>query len=306
MAKQTDEGSERSLAEEFNRLKKQTQQLLRPYLDLVKLSLKDVNAESLEQIAKYRPNSASLAKELEALSEQFKAFKQHYLAEAQDRFRVAVAEFVRTRQSTGPQPREVGAAIWRVGRLSSAIHAPQVDADRGILDIETDVTRQCARVLYDGEKLLPWSSVTRSSDLDAIVSKAYRQLESQAIPVSEMTEVFASAYDHYLELGRKEGKVDPGLVPILEFYHQVRLELTRRALIKQGPEGKIPFSEFPRWAFLFNLDRYQVIDSWNYPSPRLSLEVGTQATIRQGRCLIVSCLQSQGHRQCCFIKRPLG
>lgn len=290
-------------AEELKALQKEVRTLLRPFFEFSESGSKDLDVDALDQILKRRPNAESLARELDHFVHRLSTVRGRLAAEGEKQFEILLADFVRGERTRGVPPRDPNTSTWRIGRLTSAIYEPQARGDRGILDLEHDAKRQAVRVHYDGEKLLDWERVSRAEDLEQVVDRAYKLLESYAIPRQDMILVFAAAYHVCEERGRRSGKVDPGLVPVKEFLQEIPVELTRHVIGMKGANAKLPFQQIPHWAFLYNLDRYQVIPSWPPGTPRLALEIGNQAAVRERRCVPICCLQSQGQRQCCYIKK---
>jgi len=304
MAKGTTKSSTDDIfANSLTQARNEIAKLLTPYLKILKLETKGpMTIEALDKVLQQLPPTDSLARELKSLEDHLRNVRRGLAAQLEEQFCIAFTDFIRKEQEQEPRPREVASSTWRIGRLAPAIHFPEVRQDRGILDVEQDPSRQRIRIRYDGEEILGWSSAANLDDIDGLVDSAYKLLETCAIPKDQLPPLFAAAYEACEEERGRSGCTDPGLVPILDFGQQVRIAMDRQVLQKKGPWATLPIREFKKYAFLYNLDRYQVLQHGQEGPPRLSLETGVQATIREGKCVLVSS-QGQDLRQCCFIRK---
>lgn len=304
MVKATPQGSvDPSFSEEFNRLKKETQSLLRPYLELLQVKPGDLKtAQALDPVLKRRTDCSSLARELHSVLERVQALRDRINVTAVENFKMAFASFIRAEQAGDCKPREIKPSTWRLGRLSEAIHNPVNRADRGILELEADPGRQAVRVYYDGQELVGWTAATTLEEIQGVVDGAYAKLESCLLPNSQLTRLFASAYLACARSRAGVGSIDSGLVPVKDFLCELRVEMTREEVARSGASAKLKFNEFPHWAYLYNIDRYQAIPGFPDDVVQVAFQVGTQASIREGHSVKIS-IHGQDHRLCTLVSR---
>lgn len=223
--------------------------------------VKPGNPESLDQLEKRLqalPSGELLGRAVEELRRKTQAFLdrvRHYRSEA---FRRIETDFIREVRAREQFVRELDSG-WRVGPF------------------EIQVRREQSRVrfLYNHEVMIDWSPVGDGVDLDALQAKAVSMLESAALPEEQLTTVFWEAYQ---QLGRAQERGSE-LVPILDFYREVRVALVRHELQARRPDARLSHTEFPRWAFLYNVDRYRALRS-QLDGGRVGFETGSQQESR--------------------------
>jgi hypothetical protein len=90
------------------------------------------------------------------------------------------------------------------------------------------------------------------------------------------------------------------LVPLVDFYRQLRLTLVRRDL-GQRPDKKLSYVEFPQWAFLYNLDRYRSLSS-NIPrETRLVVQTGSQQETQRFGMITDGLDARQDYKVVCYV-----
>jgi len=151
-----------------------------------------------------------------------------------------------------------------------------------------------------------WSPIGKAEDLSSLVSGAIKKLSEWAIPDEDMSEIFWAAYEH-LRQTSKGGAGSATRVPLPEFYKEVRVVMTRHELRAGKPDRKLSRSEFPKWAFLHNLDRYRRLVI-NLPADhRLTLETGSQNDHQKGMSMIVNGLDAKDdYKSYCYVLANSG
>lgn len=247
-------------------------------------SVKPGTADALDRlenaIAKL-PSSKALADELEKLRSQAKTVLAECRRARTEGFGKLEKEFIAGARAAGESVREL-AEGWRVGPLE--IQAKRANA-------------QC-RALYNREQVVPWAKVADVQDLRRLYQKAMESLERVAIPESSLGSIFAEAYDEASRRRPKAIATSDGRVALRNFYPELRLALIRSDL-QRKPDGQSTYSDFPLWAFLYNLDRYRQL----VRTDRLVLQTGSQEETRRLGCVVGGLDAKQDYTQVCFILR---
>lgn len=191
------------------------------------------------------------------------------------------ADFVNGLRKNGAAIREVSDG-WRIGEMQ----------------LELKRTAGQARLLYNREVVIPWQSIGSVSDLDRLVTDARGRLARYAIPDPLLTDLLSSALDCALSNSKSQTK---SLVPLPELYKEFRVAQVRRTLAGK-PDRKLEHAEFPRFAFLYNLDRYRLMTG-----PRsgvLTLETGSQSDVQRGIGMVLNGLEATAdYRTYCYARR---
>jgi hypothetical protein len=153
-------------------------------------------------------------------------------------------------------------------------------------------------VLYNREVVLPWQAIASAADLNRLVADARAKLERYAVPEPLLADLLSSAFDHALAGSRSQAK---SLVPLPELYREFRIAQVRRTLSGK-PDRKLENADFPRFAFLYNLDRYRVTSG---TKPGLvTLETGSQSDVQRGLGMVLNGLEATGdYRTYCYARR---
>lgn len=197
-------------------------------------------------------------------------------------FRRIETDFVRGVQAQGESVREQ-ANGWRVGPLEFQVRREQA---------------QC-RWLYNREVLAEWSMVTSLNDVERTRAKSLELLRKAALPEASLREAFWEAYRECIRL-QQGGKANPSLVPLLDFYRQLRLTLVSRDLA-QRTDKKLSYAEFPKWAFLYNLDLYRTLSSSVPRETRLAFQTGSQQETRRLGVVTNGLDPGQDYKVVCYI-----
>jgi len=81
----------------------------------------------------------------------------------------------------------------------------------------------------------------------------------------------------------------------------VRVALVRRELAREQPDKKLRWGELPRWAFLYNLDRYRALGAAAPDAGRLGLQTGSQQESRTIGVVVNGLDAHQDYKTMCFI-----
>ena len=261
--------------------------MLRPILALAKVR-RTSKADVVDQLAKALqrvPRGPEFGRALDEVRGRAERIAAEGAREREGTLKRLVGELVRSRKAAGEEVREV-ASGWRIGRF----------------ELELDEGQPRARVLYNKEVVAPWAVVTAGGDLDALFSGADKKLESAELPTASLAEVFSRAFQ---AAERGSGTLpDAGRVPLRDFYRAVRVELVRDELHRAAhPDAKLELADFPKWAFLYNVDRYRAAPPDMARGRRLVLETGSQQDHRRGLSMVLNGLKaSQDYRSYCYVR----
>lgn len=198
-------------------------------------------------------------------------------------FKRIEAEYIRSLKTEEKAYREK-AGGWRIG----------------CLEIKTAPELSKIRILYNGEVLINWIYVSSKDDFVALEKQALNMLSSELIPELELIESF---WDAYQQAVRCNKSTDSKLVPIKEFYKELRVSLIKRYLESKNPTSKLDkYIEFPLWAFLFNLDTYRALGKSIPENKKLALQTGSMQETSQGKGLVVNGLNTnEDYKMMCYV-----
>lgn len=263
--------------------------LLKPLEALAQLKASDPEAlDHLEKALTALPSSEQLARALDELRTRATQALSGLRDDRVKKVGAYEAEFIRAMRQAGHTPREAGASAWRVGPI----------------EIELQRERARARARYNKEAISPWQPVSSAASLVALHRKAQSLLESSALPTEALPDVLWWAYDH---LRRHAARTDAAAVriPLPEFYREVRVALARMELSGGKADRKLARIEFPRWAFLYNLDRYRKAHASVPAEKRLALETGSQHDHSKGLAMVLNGLDAgDDYKSYCYVFAP--
>lgn len=223
-------------------------------------AIKPGSADSLEKLESALarlPAGDTFSRAVEALRTRASETLTRARRERGDAFRRIETEFVQSSRTQGEPVREQSNG-WRVASLEL-----QVRREQGQI-----------RWLYNREVLIDWSPVTSAAVFADARGKAQLLLKKEELPETVLKDAFWDTYQECLRLQQSQGR-SSNLVPLGDFYRELRLTLVRRELT-QKPDKRISQAEFPKWAFLYNLDRYRTLAASLPADRRLALQTGSQ------------------------------
>ncbi len=241
--------------------------------------------DEMEKALARLPSGDSLAKIVEDLRSKAAQVIKRSRHERIDSFKRFEAEFIRLARSSGENAREV-AEGWRVGPLELQVRQEKA---------------QC-RTLYNREVLINWSCVTSTEDIQRITDKSLALLKKALLPETTMADSFWEAYEECRSRRGATGKGNPDVVPLIDFYRELRLTLARRDLAQRA-DKKFSYADFPRWAFLYNLDVYFSRSASLPPEKRLTLQTGSQQETRRIGFVVNGLDALQDYKVVCFIRK---
>ena len=269
-------------------LQAEFRRLAGPLTALAKVRPGDPKAlERLDAALRRLPTGELLGQELDRLRERATRFLDEARRARIAAFRPLEAEYVRAAREQGKQLRE-RANGWRIDMLA--------------LELQREQAR--ARFLYNREVLVSWSPVGSAEDLARLEERARAMLEKAAYPDDMLREVFWNAYERERDRAsrRQQGrKGRPETVPILDFYRAVRVALVDYELADEKPDKRLRYGELPRWAFLYNLDRYRALAAGLPEGQRLGLQTGSQQESRTIGVVVNGLDAQQDYKTMCYI-----
>ena len=167
--------------------------------------------------------------------------------------------FISEMKNRGKQPREStgNASQWRIGPVELVIK-----------------NQRQFRFRYNEEPITQtWENANSQADVEKSFKAACGSLEKSLLKEPEMPEIFWETYQSCI--GQLSGSSFQRGVKIEDFYKELRITLTRRDITKR-PDSKLTYPEFPKWAFLYNLDTYISRGSSLRPEIRLTLGTANQ------------------------------
>lgn len=284
-----DQGDTAGAVENLPQLQAEYRRLAGPLTAVAKIKPTDPRAlERLAAALERLPPGAALAQALDDLRERTTRFSHAARRERIATFRPIEAEWVRAARAEGKSVRERSSG-WRVAMLELGLQREQARA----------------RFFYNREALTPWSPIGSPDDLTALEERARALLRGGTFPDEMLIAVFHDAYEGARAARRRGDKGRPEAVSLPDFYRGVRVALVRHELAGQGPEKKLRWAELPRWAFLYNLDRYRALGTAVPTGQRLGLQTGSQQETRQFGMVVNGLDATQDYKTMCFIA-PFG
>lgn len=239
--------------------------------------------EKMQRALKGLPPGEILAATVNDLGRETKVFLERLRREWVHRFREIETRFIKQAREQGVPVQEQDRG-WRVGKLEIQVKREQYQV----------------QISYNHEVIIPWSVVRSESELGRLIDKANAGLENMALPEGWLGEIFWRAFQRWLGTsGERESR---SYAPILDFYRQVRMELVESELREGKPDRKLRYADFPRWAFLYNVDRYRTISATLPPERRLGFESGSQREVAQGKGMTINGLDARGdYKKVCYV-----
>jgi len=246
-------------------LQKELNKIYKPISNF--LGQKPADSEALilaERALKQLPEGLSY------LSEKYLPAIQSQLKYTQHQYKKLETAYLRIVRERGDALRESGEG-WRVS----------------ILMLETKPSHGMARFCYNREVLVPWQAVTSVEHLLA--------MEEQALGMLQKANLREDKLFHMLWLAYKKAVVDQHnqLEGQKVYIHELMLEfnslLLRDKELLKPLASFIKNSEVPRWIFLYNLDRYRLVNAASIPAgERIGLQTGSQQEVSSGHGITVN------------------
>ncbi len=258
--------------------KKQMTDVIKSLKDLFRFvsALKDLRAdkidclERLEKLIKAVPSSNNLAIDMDREVSKAKEFIELAKTVRAESFKRHEAEYIKSLHAENRPVREYSNG-WRTGRLMIKVRP-------GLSKI---------KILYNEQTLINWTSVKSKEDFVDLENRANLMLDSHLIPEQDIAEVFFDAFKE--AKNHLSGKGTSSLVPVFDFYREVRIALIRNLLANKGLTARIDkYHKFPIWAFLYNLDIYRSLGLKVPDNKRLGLQTGSMQEASQNKGFVVN------------------
>jgi hypothetical protein len=264
----------------------QLQALAKRLNDVAGVNLRTSDAlDELENALQKVPPGAAFGEALDEARAALNAVIAAQRAERAQAFGRLEAEFVRGAGDRGGSVREQNEG-WRIGKLEFQFRRAQA----------------MARALYNHEEIVSWKPIGELTDLEKLENAATKRLTAAELPVTMLITVFWSAYETERDRRTRDRKTRPELVPLVDFYRELRSALVRFELAGQKPDRRLQFTELPRWMFLYNLDRYRAEGSALPPERRLGFQTGSQQDVQRGLGFSINGLNaSQDYKTVCYV-----
>lgn len=256
--------------------------------DAIKVNGAD-SLEKLEKALQGIPEENVLAKALGESVDSARKFVEDAKAVRVKTFKKYESEYIKQAISEGKSVREYRNG-WRVG----------------CLEIDEKPEASKVRILYNGEVLIPWSPILSKEDFIVLEDKAMTTLKAEILEFNKMTEIFWEAYRQAFI--HRAANDDFNIVPMMNFYREVRIALVREFFEGKNPNSKITkYIEFPKWAFLYNLDIYRSLITKVPENKRLSFQTGSQQEVSQNKGMIINGLNpNEEYKIMCYVLATKG
>lgn len=260
---------------------KNLQNITRCFGNFEKLDLK--KAEGLlefEKLVKSLPSGEIIGKSLDEWRITAGVAIDKNMAARRENFGRFVAEFIRAQREAKTTVREFNNA-WRVGSVEMQLRAEQASA----------------QFTYNNEVLFKWFPIASGESLSKQFAEVKKQLEDAALPLEKLIDVFWAAYEFLKWKRVQRNDPNPHVVPAQDFYREVRVALARSSF-----DAKQPAKDLPKWAFLYNLDRYLSSSGQILQNKRIGTQAGSQHEVSSGKGIIINGLDAnQDYKTICHI-----
>lgn len=267
----------KELQKDFNKIQK--------YFEIF-TKIKASDSEALDVLDK-AIKGAPTGQTLSCAYDDLKVRAIEFLAEARKHrekdFRRIETEFIKLSKENGKDVRESSGG-WRIG----------------VLELRSNPELSKVQFLYNRDVIIPWQSVSSVEDFIKVENSTLAMLDKIALSEEILSAIFLEAYQQALV---RSAKTDPKIVPIFGLYKETRIALVRHFFSKKAPNAKLDqFYDFPRWAFLYNLDRYRTYSNSLPIQERLGLQTGSQQEVSQGKGMVVNGLDPlQDYKVMCYV-----
>ena len=258
--------------------------LIAPFESLtkIKLGVHDSSAK-LEKALKGIGNGAMFAAAIDELKSKLDRALDDERTISEREFDRTISGFINEIRQSGNIAREISNG-WRVG------------------EVQLEIKNHRCRFLYNRELLVNrWEAPHKIADLNRLFADSRAYMRTLRLPDTRLPETF---WDTYEACQRSlPGKTERNEVPLQDFYKEFRITLARHDL-NQNADRKFSYPEFPKWAFLYNLDLYISKSSTLPPEKRLTLQTGSQNETRRFGYVTGGLNPAEDYRQHVYIVQP--
>lgn len=245
--------------------------------------IKSNDKDVLEKLEKFVVSTSNLSGVFETLNDIITRAKDIIAKEKErmaDNFKLIESELIMELKEKGVPLRECSDG-WRIKSIQ----------------LKTKPQYSAVSISYNNQTIIDWTRINSKEDIQSLIEEAEKLLSQYLMPKDELVDIFWDAYKY---ARFKSGK---DIVGILDFYTEVRLIQLRRYLEKNKPDAKITkYTEFPKWAFLYNLDIYRSIWDEIPKNKRLALQTGSMQETMQGKGMYVNGLNpDDDYKIMCYV-----
>jgi hypothetical protein len=271
----------------FKEIQKEAKSLSKWFENIAKIKTSDPQAlVQLDKALQTLPDDAEFIHLYQAYKDKVRSFITTARQNRANNIKRLISAYIRDKQQSGQAIREFVKG-WRIGPLEL-----QIDFDQAMISFR-----------YNQEILTKWQSVGSVEDIQKAEVAALTLLEKAALPPDLLTRVF---WEAYLEARKRNSRsLDQSLVAINEFYREVRIALVRSRFETKKPHVKLDrFVEFPKYAFLYNLDLYRAMTSQIPAEIKLAWQTGSMREVNKGNGVVVNGLNAANeYKFICYVKQ---
>lgn len=274
--------------EQFQLLKKDTQTIAKIFDRINKIKQTDADfVPLLEKFIKGIPDGQNLGKVIDTLKKDYEKFIYISKKQRTADFKRAFNSYINELMESKIDYRMISNTNFRVKSI----------------EIDVKPENSSIRFLFNKEVVTGWTIVNTLEDIKKQETEAFDLLKTSFIQKEHLGDIFYQAYLHALESNKRSKKTNPELVSISEFYKETRIELFRRDIEARKSDIKVNCMDFPKWAFLYNLDTYRKIQSALPDSQRLIFETGSQRETEKNGFVLNGLEAKADYKKFCYIRR---
>lgn len=271
----------------FKEVQKEAKSLSKWFESIAKIKASDPQAlAQLDKALQTLPDDAEFVHLYQAYKNKAQAFVDTARHNRANNIKRLISAYIRDAQQGGKATREFIKG-WRIGPLEL-----QINFEQAMISF-----------CYNQENLTKWQSVGSIEDIQKAEEAALTLLEKAALPPELLSRVF---WEAYLEARKRNARsLDTALVAVNDFYREVRIALVRSRYETKKPHLKLDrFIEFPKYAFLYNLDRYRSMTAQIPSEIKLAWQTGSMSEVNKGNGVVVNGLDAANeYRFICYVKQ---
>lgn len=246
--------------EELKNLLDDYKKVTKIFFEITKIKPNDVNSiEKIERFYKTFPQQSDLANALDELNIRTKSYIEKAKINRKLSFNKIMTQFIKNLQNTNVPLKEFS-NTWRIGPL----------------EFDSDYVNSRIRYLYNHQIVINWKPIKNPEDIEKYRNDALKSLENSLIENDILVTIFHEAFNNI------KIKNNTTLVPIKDFFREIRVVYIRHQLINKEPDSKMLKIDFPMWAFLYNTDHYISISSKLPSTERLIFQTGSLKEVSRG------------------------
>lgn len=283
------DSSGQDFRQDIKRLQKEMSIVIKPLEDITKIKSKDSKfLTDLNKATQDIPPVEYLLERLEQVRAEMHELVRKQLEDMVKSFKHIETQYIKNVMNNGRKIRE-SALGWRIERL----------------EMQAKPEKSQVRYLYNEEVVVDWQPISNVEDIIQLEHQATSNLDKWAIPAESKPALFFEAY-RSAQLMQENTHRD--LINISDFYRELRLALIRRTDLKVKPQAKVSkYNEFPRYAFLYNLDLYRKMSSDIPENIRLGFQTGSMKEVNAGKGFVVNGLDpEQDYKLMCYVITAKG